>query len=65
MNWSNKKFHYKIVNQKGETLCCVHKLLSELEDFALKSEFHIKSLERKGPNDFLVLVETNFNWSLK
>ena len=64
MDWSNKKFHYKIVNQKGETLCCVHKLLSELEEFALKSEFSIKSLERKGPNDFVVLVITKPGWAL-
>ena len=64
MDWSTKKFHYKIVNQKGETLCCVHKLLSDLEDFALKSEIDIKSLERKGPNDFIVHVITKPGWNL-
>ena len=64
MDWSNKKFHYKIVNQHGETLGYVHKLLSELEEFALKSEVEIKSLERKGPNDFLVRVTTKSGWSL-
>ena len=64
MDWSTKKFHYKIVNQNGETICYVHKLLSELEDFALKSEVEIKSLERKGPNDFLVRVKTKPGWSL-
>ena len=64
MDWSTKKFHYKIVNQKGETLCHIYKLLSELEDFALKSEVEIKSLERKGPNDFLVHVTTKQGWKL-
>ena len=65
MDWSTKKFHYKIVNQSGEILCHVHKLLSELEEFALKSEFNIKSLERKGPNDFLVRVITKKGWNLQ
>mgnify|MGYP001399573195 CR=1 FL=1 len=64
MDWSIKKFYYKIVNQNGETLCHIHKLLSELEDFALESEFEIKSLERKGPDDFLVSVITKSNWRL-
>ncbi len=64
MDWSNKKFHYKIVNQDGETLCFVHKLLSELEDFALKSELEIKSLERKGPNDFVVRVIKKQEWRI-
>jgi hypothetical protein len=64
MDWSTKKFHYKIVNQDGQTLCCVHKLLSELEEFALKSEFTIERLERRGPNDFVVRVTTKPNWSL-
>ena len=64
MNWSTKKFHYKIVNQKGETIAYVHKFLSELEDFVNKSDLLIKNLERKGPNDFLVSVITKDNWSL-
>ena len=64
MDWSTKKFYYKIVNQNGDVLCCVHKLLSELEDFATKSEFNIKSLERKGPDDFLVSVITKQEWSI-
>ena len=64
MDWSTKKFHYKIVNQREETLCYIYKLLSELEDFALKSEFEIKSIERKGLNDFLVKVITKADWSL-
>ena len=64
MDWSTKKFHYKIVDQSGETLCYVHKLLSELEEFALKSQFDIKQLERKGPNDFLVRVITKKGWKV-
>ena len=64
MDWSTKMFHYKIVNQSGEVLCYVHKMLSELEEFALKSEIEIKSLERKGPNDFLVRVTTKPSWVL-
>ena len=64
MDWSTKKFHYKIVNEKGETLGYVYKLLSELEDFALKSEIEIKSLERKGPDDFIVSVKTCAGWRI-
>lgn len=64
MDWSTKKFHYKIVDEKGKTIAHVHKKLGDLEEFALKSEFHIKSLERKGPNDFVVYVETNLEWKL-
>ena len=64
MDWLTKKFHYKIVDDKGETIAYVHKKLGDLEEFALKSEFQIKSLERKGPNDFVVHVETNFAWRM-
>ena len=64
MDWSTKKFHYKIISQKGETLGYVHKFLSELEEFALKSDVEIKSLERKGPNSFIVYVTTKSGWSL-
>ena len=64
MDWSSKKFKYKIVDQNGKTLGHVHKLLSELEDFAIKSNVEIKSLERKGPDDFIVFVITKSGWSL-
>ena len=64
MDWSTKKFNYKIVNQYGETLGHVHKLLSELEEFAIKSGMRIKGLERKGPDSFIVEVVTNPEWRL-
>ncbi len=64
MDWSTKKFHYKIVNQEGQTLGHIYKFLSELEEFAIKSHVDIKSLERKGPNDFVVHVITKSGWSL-
>ena len=64
MDWSTKKFHYKIVNQHGKVIGCVYKLLTELEDFAINSHFQIKRLERKGPNEFLVEVITKKGWKL-
>ena len=64
MDWSTKKFHYKIVNQDGDTIAYVHKLLSELEDFAIESDIEIKGLERKGPNNFIVTVITKSDWRL-
>ena len=64
MDWSTKKFHYKIVNQNGEVIACVHKLLSELETFAIDSDIEIKRLERQGINNFLVEVITKPGWRL-
>ena len=64
MDWSTKKFHYKIINQKGEIIGSVHKLLSELEDFVIKSRLEIQSLERTGINSFLVKVNTDNEWTL-
>ena len=64
MDWSTKKFHYKIIDQKGKVLGTVYKLLSELEEFAIKSGLQIKGLERKGPNDFIVEVVTKPEWRL-
>jgi hypothetical protein len=64
MDWSTKKFTYRIVNQHGETLGHVHKFLSELEDFAIKSGMRIKGLERKGPDNFIVEVITGPGWKI-
>ena len=64
MDWATKKFNYKIVNQYGETLGSVYKLLSELEEFAMKSGMRIKGLVRKGPDDFIVEVITGPGWRL-
>lgn len=64
MDWSTKKFNYKIVDQKGETIGHVYKLLSELEEFAIESGMRIKGLERKGPSNFIVHVVTNLAWRL-
>ena len=64
MDWSTKKFNYKIVNQNGKTLGSVHKFLSELEEFAIKSGMRIKGLQRKGPDDFIVEVITDSEWKL-
>ena len=64
MDWATKKFHYKIIKQNGEVIACVYKLLTELEDFAKKSDFVIKKLERKGPDRFVVEVITNQGWRM-
>ena len=64
MDWSTKKFHYKIIDQSGKVIGTVYKLLTELEDFAIKSGLAIKRLERKGPNDFIVEVKKNHDWKI-
>ena len=62
MDWSTKKFHYKIVDEKGKALAYVHKKLGELESFVNESDLEVKRLERTGPNDFLVEVSKSSGW---
>ncbi len=64
MDWSTKKFHYKIVDEKGKVIGFVHKELAELEEFADESKLQVKSLKRTGPNDFLVTVTAEKEWYL-
>ena len=64
MNWSTKKFHYKIVDEKGKTIASVYKYLGDLEKFVNESKLYVKSLERTGPNDFLVEVSKDPGWSI-
>ena len=33
MNWTNKKYHYKIINEKNELIAHIHGFLSEAEKF--------------------------------
>jgi hypothetical protein len=62
MDWSTKKFHYKIVDDKGKTIAHVHKKLGDLEAFVNESNLHVKKLQRTGPNDFLVEVSKESGW---
>ena len=62
MDWSTKKFHYKIVDEKGKTVAFIHEYLAQLEKFVTKSNLHVKKIERTGPNDFLVEVSKNSEW---
>ena len=64
MDWSTKKFNYKIINDRGETIAFVYKKLSELEKFVVDSKLEIESLERKGPNDFVVKVHLSKAWKI-
>ena len=64
MDWSTKKFHYKIVDEKGKTIAFVHKRLGELESFVNDSKLHVKRLERIGPNNFLVEVSKESGWNI-
>ena len=64
VNWSTKKFHYKIVDDKGKTIAFVHKYLGELEKFVNESNLHVKRLERTGPNDFIVEVSKDPGWKI-
>ena len=64
MSWSKKKFHYKIIDENGKTIAFVHKKLGELEEFVNESNLHVKSLERTGPNNFLVEVSKEPVWKI-
>ena len=62
MNWSTKKFHYKIIDDEGKIIAFVHKYLGELEKFVKESNLHVKKIERTGSNDFLVEVSKDSVW---
>jgi hypothetical protein len=64
MDWSTKKFHYKIIDDNGKTIAFVHKKLGELEEFVNESNLHVRSLQRTGPNDFLVKVSKDPGWKI-
>lgn len=64
VNWSTKKFHYKIVDDSGKTIAFVHKYLGELEKFVNESNLHVRKLQRTGPNDFLVEVSKDPGWKI-
>jgi len=64
MDWATKKFHYKIVDDKGKTIAFVHKKLGELEESVNESNLHVIKLQRTGPNDFLVEVSKESGWKI-
>jgi len=65
MDWSTKKFHYKIVDEDtGKTIAFFHNYLEELEEFINKSNLQLQRLERKGPNNFLVQVLKLPGWKI-
>ena len=64
MDWSTKKFHYKIVVDKGKTIAFVHKKLGDLEQVVNESNLHVRKLQRTGPNDFLVEVSKEPGWKI-
>ena len=66
MDWSTKKFHYKIINIDDErkTIGFVHKKLGDLEEFVSNSGLHVKKIERTGPNSFTVEVSTDSAWKI-
>tara|TARA_B100000902_G_C26948369_1_gene734535 strand:+ start:215 stop:415 length:201 start_codon:yes stop_codon:yes gene_type:complete len=66
MDWSTKKFYYKItrIDKKGEIIGFVYKKLGELEEFIKKSDLQVKSLKRTGPDNFTVEVTANEEWQI-
>jgi hypothetical protein len=64
MDWSTKKFHYKIVDDTGNVIGHVYKKLGELETFVNESNLNVKSLKRTGQNNFLVEVTKEKGWLL-
>ena len=62
MDWSTKKFYYKIIDDKGKVIGHVHKKLGELEEFVNDSKLSVKSLKRTGPDNFLVEVTKEKGW---
>ena len=63
-DWSTKNFYYRIINQKGIIVGIVNLKLSELENFAKKSKFEIQQLQRTGPDNFNVYVQTDKTWKI-
>ena len=64
MDWSTKKFYYRIIDEKGEIIGYVHKKLGELEEFVNKSKLKVKSLKRIGPDNFIAEVSTDEDWKI-
>ena len=64
MDWATKKFNYKIVNENGRTIAHVYKKLGELESFINESKLQVNSIERTGPDDFIVRVFTEKDWQI-
>ena len=63
-DWSTKEFYYKIINQHGIIVGIIKLKLVELEKFAKKSKFDINQIQRTGPDNFTVYVETDPSWKL-
>jgi|14_taG_2_1085336.scaffolds.fasta_scaffold31846_3 sporulation protein YlmC with PRC-barrel domain len=63
-DWSNKIFTYTIINQEGVMIGQIRDYLINLENFALKSDVVISSIERKGKDDFNVYVHCKRGWKI-
>lgn len=63
-DWSNKMFTYTLINQEGVMIGKIRDYLINLENFALKSDVVISSIERKGKDDFNVYVHCKQGWKI-
>jgi len=64
VDWSTKKFNYRIVDENGKTIAFINEYLGKLENFVNESNLHVKRLERTGPDDFIVEVSKDPGWKI-
>ena len=60
--WSDKKYHYKIINENKEVIAYIHDFLFEVEKFTDKSHLHITRIERVGIDSFDIEVICEHEW---
>jgi hypothetical protein len=60
--WTDKKYHYKIINEKEEIIAFFYDYLKNIETFLEFSKIKIKKIEKKGKNSFEVKVIKELEW---
>jgi hypothetical protein len=63
--WSDKKYHYKIINEDDFTIAYIHDYLVEVEKFVNKSKLQIKEITRMGINSFDIKVVRDSVWKFQ
>jgi hypothetical protein len=64
-SWSDKKYHYKIINEDNVVIAYVHDYLLEVEKFVKKSKMQISEITRIGINAFDIKVVRDSVWSVQ
>ena len=64
-SWSDKKYHYKIIDENNDTIAYVHDYLLEVEKFVKKSKMQISEITRIGINSFDIKVVCDNVWKFQ